>query len=166
MNFVTRLGISLAISSLIPVLLIHQAQAHAYETDFLFGYAFAWLFLIPLSLYSSPTVAVIRDSSGAPVPIFASYAKRRAAIGVFIGVSSLAVFLLDVIFSTFEFERRFGWFVMGPLLAVGPAGGYILLTSMCPYCRKLNRPNLCECANCGNPLPPHWVQRYAKRYAE
>lgn len=162
MTFVLRFGISLTLSGLIANLLVHHAQPHAYRTILLCAYGFAWLFLIPISLYSSPTTPVESDAHGRPVPAYARYAARRTRAGILAFALSVAVLLLYSCFATLEFEQQFGWLVSGPMLALTPVGGYMFLTSMCPYCKKLNRPNLRACANCSNPLLPHWIQKRAR----
>ena len=55
MKFIYRFGISVFIAGVFPLFVVNYSLQAAYETHLLFTCAFVWMFMMPLSLYSSPT---------------------------------------------------------------------------------------------------------------
>jgi len=158
MSFIYRFGIAVVIAAAFPLFVINYSYASAYETHLLFTCTFVWLFLLPLSLYSSPVAPVHEDTRGNPDPTFLKEARFRAQVGRYIVLASIAIFMAFLFFASYTFAEKYEVVVLGPVIAVGPIGAYLYGTPMCPYCKKLNRPNLRECENCANALLPHFLQ--------
>jgi hypothetical protein len=102
---------------------------------------------------------VDRDSHSHPIPTFLKFAQARSAIGRWGILLSVAYFVAYLLFTDYEFAKKYDWIVRDPLLAILPVAAYFYLTPMCPFCRKLNQPKLLRCENCGNSLLPHIAQR-------
>lgn len=158
MPFVYRLGIAVVVAAALPVFVVDYSYPSAYETHLLFTFTFVWLLMLPLSLYSSPAVPVHQDAHGNPVPAFLKKARFRAQVGRYIVLASMTIFVAFLLFASYAFAEKYEVVVLGPIIAVGPIGAYLYGTPMCPYCKKLNRPNLRECENCANALLPHLLQ--------
>lgn len=158
MSFIYRLGIAVVIAAALPLFMVNYSYPFAYETHLLFTCTFVWLFMLPLSLYSSPTVTVRQDTHGNPDPTFLKEARFRAQVGGYIVLASMAIFMAFLFFASYAFAEKYEMGVLGPVIAVGPIGAYLYGTPMCPYCKKLNRPNLRQCENCANALLPHFLQ--------
>jgi hypothetical protein len=159
MTFIQRLGIATAIAATFPLFVVNYSLPAAYETHLLFTCTFVWLLMMPLSLYSSPTAPVCHDAHVNPAPAFLKDASLRALVGRYIVLVSMAIFMAFLLFASYAFAEKYELVVLGPVIALGPIGAYLYLTPMCPYCRKLNRPNLRECVNCGNTVLPHLLQK-------
>lgn len=157
MTFIQRLGISLSLSSLLGLLVIDHSRPYAEGLQLLVTYLNGWLFLIPISVYSSSTIPVQLDTHGTPVPVLLRAAKLRAVIGLWIMGPSIAVAVVFFLSATYEFAGKYEWIVLGPIIAILPVGAYLSLPNMCPYCGRLNAPHLLTCEKCGNSLPAHWT---------
>jgi len=158
MTFIHRLGISVAIAAAFPLFVVNYSYPSAYETHLLFTGTFVWLFMLPLSMYSSPTSPVQLDANGSPVRGFLKVASFRALVGRGIVVISASIFLAFLLFASYAFAEKYEFMILGPVIALGPIGAYLYFVPMCPYCKKLNRPNLRQCENCENALLPNVLQ--------
>ncbi len=158
MSFIYRFGIAVVIAAVLPVFVINYSYPSAYETHLLVTLTVVWLLMLPLSMYSSPTVPIHQDTDGNPAPAFLKEARFRALIGRCIVLASVSIYLAFLFFATYAFAQKYDVLILGPVIALGPIGAYFYGTPMCPYCKKLNRPNLRECENCANTLLPHFLQ--------
>jgi len=158
MTFIHRFGISVALAAIIPLFVIDYSLPAAYETHLMFICTVVWLFMIPLAMYSSPIITVRHDEDGNPVPVFLREASSRTLIGRCTLYVSASVFLAFLVFASYAIAEKYEVVVIGPVLAFGPIGAYLYFTAMCPYCKKLNPPNLRQCVNCGNALLPNAFQ--------
>jgi hypothetical protein len=159
MTFIHRLGISVAIAAAFPLFTVNYSLPAAYETHLLFTGTFVWLFMLPLSMYSSPTIPLQYDGNGDPIPVFLKEASFRALVGRGIVIISVAILLVFLLFASYAFAEKYEFVVLGPVIALGPIGAYLYFTLMCPYCKKLNRPNFQQCEKCGNDLLPNIMQK-------
>ena len=158
MTFIHRLGISIFIAATLPLFVVNYSIPSAYETHLLFTSTFVWLFMLPLSMYSSPTKPMQHNTNGSPVPAFQKEASFRASVGLGIVLISVSIFLAFLLFASYAFAEKHEFTVLGPVIALGPIGAYLYFVPMCPYCKKLNRPNLRQCENCENALLPNALQ--------
>jgi hypothetical protein len=119
MTFIQRLGISIAIAAAFPLFVVNYSLPSAYETHLLFTCTFVWLLMMPLSLYSSPTVPVGHDAHVNPVLAFLKDASLRARVGRYIVLVSMAIFMAFLLFASYAFAEKYEFVVLGPVIAFG-----------------------------------------------
>ena len=158
MKFIYRFGVSVFIAGVFPLFVVNYSLQAAYETHLLFTCAFVWMFMMPLSLYSSPTNTLQYDAAGNAIAVFEKEASYRAVIGSSIVLLSIAIYLAFLLFASYAFAVKYEYMLLGPIIALGPFGAYLYIVPMCPYCKKLNRPNLKKCESCNNELHPNIFQ--------
>jgi uncharacterized membrane protein YkgB len=110
------------------------------------------MFMMPLSLYSSPTNILQYDAAGNVIAVFEKEASYRAVIGRGIVLLSIAIYLAFLLFASYAFAVKYEYMILGPIIALSPFGAYLYIVPMCPYCKKLNRPNLKKCESCNDEL--------------
>jgi len=159
MQFIHRLGISVALAAVIPLFIINYSLALAYETHLIFVFTISGLFMLPLSMYSSPVAPVKHDANGNPIPAYTKEAAFRLLVGRYFGILSATVYFAFLLFASYSFAEKYEDIVLFPAMASGFIGAYLYLVPMCPYCKKLNSPNLRQCENCGNDLLPNVLQQ-------
>ena len=70
MSFIYRFGIAVVIAAPFPLFVINYSLPSAYETHLLVTSTVVWLIMLPLSMYSPPTVPVDQNNDGKAVPTF------------------------------------------------------------------------------------------------
>ena len=93
MTFIHRLGISVALAAAFPLFAINYSLPSAYEAHLMFTCTIAWLFMLPLSMYSSPTAPVQYDGQETPAPIF----KKEAYYARWLAVASYLFHVLSLL---------------------------------------------------------------------
>lgn len=159
MSLVIRLATFglLAFCLIAPV--VDSPRAYAYETLFSFVYPLMVLFLIGLSLYSSPVAQIQRDVDGTPLALHRRAALRRRLLG---GTVLLLLPLMvagDVLYaSRLEpdavpgFYRQFELPLFALVALLLPIGACLYYAVMCPYCRNLNQSLRTVCEGCRNEI--------------